>query len=180
MTGPLYALGRACVRHRLVVVLVWVVVVVALAAVARGTGQQTSDNLVLPGTDSQDAADVLSKRFPTEANGTNPVTFQAPPGGKLTDSRYKDPAIQKVVSPLAGNGAGQLTQGKTVGFVSLTLKDGASELSVDEAHHIIDVANPAKSAGLKVAAGGYLGQKVSKPSTHVSEVVGIVAAVVIL
>jgi RND superfamily putative drug exporter len=57
MTAPLYALGRLCVRRRLVIVLLWVLVVVALAVAARGTGQQTSDNLVL--TDSQDAADVL-------------------------------------------------------------------------------------------------------------------------
>jgi RND superfamily putative drug exporter len=192
VTGPLYALGRLCVRHRFVVIAVWLVAVVALAAAARSTGQQTSDNLVLPGTDSQRATNTLTSRFPKQANGTNPITLQVAKGQKLTDAKYKDPidgvvkayksdpAVQKVVSPFSSAGASQLHKGKSIGFISLTLKDSPSELSVDEAQKIIDVADPAKAAGVRVAAGGYLGQKVSKPSTHLSEVVGLVAAVVIL
>jgi putative drug exporter of the RND superfamily len=192
MTGPLYALGRLCVRHRFVVLAFWLVVVIGLAAVARSTGQQTSDNLALPSTDSQRATDILTQRFAAQANGTNPLTLQVPAGQKLTDSKpkqaidnvvdayKKDKAVGKVVSPFSSAGASQLTKDKTIGYISLTLKDSPSELNVDEAHDIIDVANPAKAAGVRVAAGGYLGQKVSKPSTHTSEVVGIVAAIVIL
>ena len=63
---------------------------------------------------------------------------------------------------------------------ALSGRGTSTELSKDEAQRIIDVADPVKSAGVRVASGGYLGQKVSKPSTHVSEVVGIVAAIVIL
>jgi uncharacterized membrane protein YdfJ with MMPL/SSD domain len=179
MTGPLYALGALCARHRLAVLIPWLLVAVVLAIAARGTGQQTSDNLVLPGTDSQNATDVLSNRFPDQANGTNPVTLRAPQGHKLTESPYKsaidgvvtdykkDPAVLKVVSPFS-SGPGQLKKDASIGFISLTLKDSPSELSVDEANQIIDVADPAKAAGVKVAAGGYLGQKVSKPSSHTS------------
>src|SRR4051794_29131578 len=181
-----------CVRHRFVVLAAWVVIVVALAVAARGTGQQTSDDLALPGTDSQRATDILAGRFPDQANGTNPITLKVPKGQQLTDDKYKsaidgvvkaygsDPAVQKVVSPVTSAGASQLDKDKSIGFISLTLADSPSELSVDEAQRIVDVADPAKAAGIRVAAGGYLGQKVSKPSTHVSEVVGIVAAVVIL
>src|SRR3954452_10718570 len=192
MTGTLYALGRLCARHRLVVMLVWLVIVVAVVVAAKGIGQQTSDNLVLPGTDSQQANDTLTKQFPSQANGTNPLTFRAPAGKKLTDSPYKsaidnvekayqnDHRIEKAVSPFSSDGSAQITKDKGIAYISLTLKDSPSELNVDEAHKIIDVANPAKVGGARVAAGGYLGQKVSKPSTHVSEVVGIAAAVVIL
>jgi RND superfamily putative drug exporter len=191
MTGPLYVLGRLCARHRLAVLIPWLIVAIALAVAARGTGQQTSDDLVLPGTDSQNASNVLSSRFPDQANGTNPITLRAPKGHKLTEAAYKnavdgvvsdykhDPAILKAVSPFS-SGAGQLKHDASIGFISLTLKDSPSELSVDEAQQIIDVADPAKAAGIQVAAGGYLGQKVSKPSSHTSEVVGIVAAIVVL
>ena len=55
-----------------------------------------------------------------------------------------------------------------------------SELGLDEAERIIAVDQPLGKAGLDTAAGGYLGKQVSKPSTHVSEVVGLLAAVVIL
>ena len=191
MTGPLYALGRLAVRHRIVVVLAWLAVLVVLVALAGRTGQETSDNLVLPGTDSQRATDVLTKRFSNQANGTNPIALQVPAGQKLTGSTYKgaiddvvtaygkDPAVLKVVSPFA-SGAGHLAKDGSIGAITLTLKDSAGDLTVDEAHAIIDVANPAKAAGVKVAAGGYLGKKVSKPSTHLSEVVGLLTAMVIL
>ena len=45
---------------------------------------------------------------------------------------------------------------------------------------IIDGANAAKAAGLEVETGGQLGQKVSKPATESSELIGIIAAMVIL
>ena len=51
---------------------------------------------------------------------------------------------------------------------------------MEEARRIIKLDSPLEKAGLDPAAGGYLGQKVSKPSTHVSEVVGLTAAVFIL
>jgi RND superfamily putative drug exporter len=192
MTGLLYALGRLCTRHRLVVLVAWVVAVVAIAGVARGIGEQTSDDLVLPGTDSQQANDILTERFPTQANGTNPVTFRAPAGERLTDQPYKDAidqvesaykrdgAVEKAVSPFSSDGAAQITKDGRIAYISLTLKESPSELDVDEAQSIIDVADSAKASGLRVAAGGYLGQKVSKPSSHTSEVVGILAAIVIL
>ncbi len=122
MTGPLYALGRWCARHRLVVVAVWIVVVVALAGAARGTGQQTSDNLTLPGTGSQQASDLLANRFPVQANGAVPIAMKAPPGAKLTEPRYeaaisqvasayaKDHAVIRMVSPLSAAGKAQLTK----------------------------------------------------------------------
>jgi putative drug exporter of the RND superfamily len=192
MTGPLYALGRLCARHRLVVALAWVLVAAAIVAGSRAVGEQTSDNLSLPGTDSQQATDVLAARFPAQANGTNPVTLRAPAGRQLTDSAYKDAidsvtrayardgAVQKAVGPFSDDGSAQITKDKRIAYISLTLKESPSELDVDEAQKLIDVANPAAEAGVRVAAGGYLGQKVSKPSSRTSEVVGIVAAIAIL
>ena len=58
-------------------------------------GQNTSDNLTLPGTDSQKATDLLDKKFPEQANGTVPVVFVAPHGHKLDESTYED-AIKQV------------------------------------------------------------------------------------
>jgi putative drug exporter of the RND superfamily len=118
LTRFLYGVGGFCVRRRVPVLLVWLVVVVALAALARGVGEQTSDNLVLPGTDSQQATDTLSAHFPEQANGTNPIALAVPKGKTLSDAPYKDAidgvvkayrnddAIEKVVGPLSSEGAG--------------------------------------------------------------------------
>ncbi len=192
MTATLYRIGRFCSGHPVLVFLVWLVAVIGVVAVAQRIGQETSDNLTLPGTDSQAASDLLSDKFPDQANGSVPIAFHAPHGAKLSDSRYKkaiqnvtkayasDKAVSGAVGPFSQQASNQLNKDKTIGFISLNLKDSPSELSVDEAHRIIAIDEPLEKAGLKPAAGGYLGKEVSKPSTHLSEVVGLAAAVVIL
>ena len=179
-------------RHPWLVALVWTVAVVGAVVAITRVGQETNDNLTLPGTDSQAATDLLSDKFPKQANGSVPIVFRASAGDKLTDSRYEkpiknvtkayanDPAISKVVGPFDEQGESLLNKKKTIGFISLNLKDSPSELGLDEAERIIAIDQPLDKAGLNPAAGGYLGKEVSKPSTHVSEVVGLLAAVVIL
>lgn len=192
MAPLLYRLGRFCTSRPIVVVLLWLVAVAGIVIVARSVGQETNDNLTLPGTGSQAASDLLSDKFPDQANGSVPIAFRAPEGSKLTDSRYekpikavakaygKDKAIASVVGPFDERGDSQLNKSKTIGYISLNLEDSASELSLEEARRIISIDQPLQSAGLEPAAGGYLGKKVSKPSTHFSEVTGLLAAVVIL
>src|SRR5215207_7375409 len=163
-----------------------------IVGVARSVGQETNDNLSLPGTDSQAASNLLADKFPDQANGSVPIAFRAPAGTKLSDTKYKkpiervtkaygkDPAVTHAVGPFSEQGGDQLNKKHTIGYISLNLKDSPSELSVEEAQRIISLDRPLEKAGLDPAAGGYLGQKVSKPSTHVSEVVGLTAAVFIL
>src|SRR5947208_2534084 len=75
LTGMLYGLARFCVRRRFVVLAVWLVVTVALVVVSHGLGDNTNDNLSLPGTDSQHATNVLTGSFPAQANGTSPIVL---------------------------------------------------------------------------------------------------------
>jgi RND superfamily putative drug exporter len=63
--------------------------------------------------------------------------------------------------------------------VTLSVSPGA--LSESDAQTIINAAaRPAQAAGIQVQTGGQLGQKVSTPSTESSELIGIIAAMVIL
>ncbi len=191
MTGVLYGIARFCTRQRFVVVGVWLVVAVAVVAVSARMGDNTNDNLSLPGTNSQHATDTLAKSFPAQANGTSPIVLHAK-SGKLTDSKYsgainqaaadvaKEPYVASVVNPLTSQGASALSKDKTTGYLSVSLSVSPGALSVSDAQRIIDGANPAKAAGLQVETGGQLGQKVSKTPTESSEVIGILAAMVIL
>jgi putative drug exporter of the RND superfamily len=192
MTGVLYRVARFCVRRRFVVFGVWLVAAVALVAISQQLGDNTNDNLSLPGTDSQRATDVLAKSFPSQANGTSPIVLHASKG-ELTDSEYagavnesaadvaKAPNVASVVNPLTPQGASALSKDKATGYLSVTLSVSPGKLSKADAQKIIDAAaKPARAAGLQVETGGQLGQKVSKPSTESSELVGIIAAMVIL
>jgi len=171
---------------------VWLVATIALVAVSHRLGDNTNDNLSLPGTDSQQATDILKSSFPDQANGTSPIVLHAP-SGQLTSSKYagavnqaaadtaKAPNVASVVNPLTPQGASALSKDKSTGYLSVTLSVSPGSLSVSDAQDIIDAAaKPAKAAGLQVETGGQLGQKVSKPSTESSELVGIIAAMVIL
>jgi putative drug exporter of the RND superfamily len=191
MTGLLYGLGRACARFRFVVLGFWVVLVVGLAVAASQAGSQTTNNVTLPGTGSQSATDLLSARFPQQAYGTNPIVV-ATDSGKLTDSKYKQaidssvsalkktPHVTAAVSPLSDAGAGALSKDKKIGYISVALDVGQGSITDDEAQAVLDAANPAKAAGLQVAAGGYVGQQLSKPDTGASDKIGIAAAMIIL
>ena len=191
MTGPLYRLGRACSRHHRVVIALWVVAVIALAGLGRAAGDQTSDNLSLPGTDSTEATDELESKLPNQAYGTNPIVLKSS-DGKLTDSKNtkavddavtsldKQDHVIKAVNPLTGGGGALVSKDETIAYIPVTLDIGPADLDKEQAQEIIDSAHPASDAGLEVEAGGYLGQAVSKPETHSSEVVGLTAAVIIL
>ncbi|HEY5286614.1 MAG TPA: MMPL family transporter [Solirubrobacteraceae bacterium] len=191
MTGVLYGLAKFCVRHRYVTIAVWLVVTIVLVGLSHRLGENTNDNLSLPGTDSQHATDTLKTSFPDQANGTSPIVLHAY-SGKLTEAKSstavneaaadvaKAPHVASVVNPLTPQGASALSKDKSTGYLSVTLAVSPGELSVSEVQTIIDAANPAKAAGLQVETGGQLGQKVSKTSTESSELIGIIAAMIIL
>ena len=192
MTGALYGLARFCARRRFLILTLWLLVTVGLVAVSHYLGDSTNDSLTLPGTGSQHATDTLSKSFPDQANGSSPIVLHVT-SGKLTDSRYssavnqaaadvaKAPDVASVVNPLTPQGASALSKDQATGYLPVTLSVSPGALSVDDAQTIINAAaKPAQAAGIQVQTGGQLGQKVSKPSTESSELIGIIAAMVIL
>src|SRR5256885_1547 len=160
MTGVLYRLARFCVRHRFAVLAVWLVMTVALVAVSHSLGDKTNDNATLPGTNSQQAADALSKSFPDQANGSSPIVLYVS-NGKLTDSKYsqavnqaaadvaKAPDVASVVNLLTAQGAFALSKDQKTGYLSMTLSVNPGAMSVDDAQTIIDAAaKPAQAAGI--------------------------------
>jgi RND superfamily putative drug exporter len=191
VTGVLYGLAQFCIRRRFVVLAVWLVATIALVAVSHRLGDNTNDNLSLPGTDSQAATDALAKSFPDQANGSSPIVIHAN-SGKLTDAKNaeavnksaaavaKEPNVASVTNPLTPQDAAALSKDETTGYLSVTLSASPGSLSVEDVEKIIDGANAAKAAGLEVQTGGQLGQKVSKPATESSELIGIIAAMIIL
>ncbi len=192
MTGALYSLARFCARHRYLVLSAWLIATVVLVGVSHQLGNNTSDNLTLPGTGSQQATDTLSKSFPDQANGSSPIVLHVS-HGKLTDTQYasavneatadvaKARYVASVVNPLTSQGASALSKNQATGYLSVTLSVSPGALSESDAQTVINAAaKPAQAAGIQVQTGGQLGQKVSTPSTESSELIGIIAAMVIL
>ena len=73
-------LGRRAVRHRWWFISVWVVVAVAVVALAGVLDGQFSDNFRIPDTQSQQALDLLERDFPSRAGDNALVVFQSDAG----------------------------------------------------------------------------------------------------
>jgi putative drug exporter of the RND superfamily len=191
VTGPLYRLGGFTARHARVVFIGWIVFAVAITLIANATGRPTSDDTTIPGSDSTAATDLLEEKLPEQANGSVPIVLEVAKG-KLTDSANstaiqktvdelkKNQYVRKVISPLSSEGSGELNKGDTIGFISLYLTVGSGDITDDEADSVFDDTSAASDAGIEVSAGGYLGSQLSDPSTRLSEIVGIGAAMIVL
>src|SRR5262245_1677056 len=191
MARALHRLGLLAARRKWVVLGCWVVLLAALIAVSRTAGSNTSNNLTLPGTDSQAASDLLAARFPPQQNGSNPLVFHVRTG-KVTDADAKQaiqasytrvkklPHVAAAVSPFSQRGAAQISKDKQTAFIPVLLDVGGDELTDEIAQSVLDAGNPGVKAGMQVAVGGSVGSELSEPATESSEVVGLVAAMIIL
>src|SRR4029453_12676024 len=191
MARGLHRLGQFCARRKWVVLGAWVVGLAAIIALAHSFGSNTSNNLRLPGTDSQAATDLLTARFPPQQNGSNPLVFHTE-SGKVTDvdekqaieASYKGletlPPVAPGVDPFSQQGAAQISKDKQTAFIPVLLDVGGDELTQEIAQSVLNAGERARKAGMEVAVGGSVGGELSEPATESSEVVGLVAAMIIL
>ncbi len=192
MSALLHRVGHACARHRGIVLLTWLVIAVAAIGGAKLVGQQTSVDISLPNTDSQRATDLLTEKFPQQAQGSSPIVIQST-SGKLTDPKNskaiadataalkKDDLVQSAVSPVTPAGASQLSKNGMVGYINVTLDRNLGQVTKADAEDLADAATkPIEAAGMKAATGGSLGQVVDEETSDTSAGIGILAAIVIL
>ena len=165
-------------------------IAIGLVVVANSVGRPEIDNTTLPGTGSQSATDLLNDKLPEQANGSVPIVLQSgtslaqgqnmqaveSTAKSLSENQY----VQSVVSPFDPQGAAQITKDGKIAYLAVALKVSSGDLDDDEANSVFDAAQPARDAGIKVSAGGYLGQQLSSPSTGLSEIIGVLAALIIL
>src|SRR5690242_7750056 len=94
MARHLANLGRASYRHRWPVLIGWIAALALMAFAAASLHKPTSDAFNVPGTESQQALDLLDAKFPGAGGATARLVFAAPSGHTLTESRYR-----RVVEP---------------------------------------------------------------------------------
>ena len=77
-------IARWTMRHRRTVVIAWIVAAIGIFAVSNAVGKKTASSFTLPGTNSQQAVDLLQSHFPAQAGDADQIVFHAKTG-KLTD-----------------------------------------------------------------------------------------------
>jgi len=155
-----------------IVIIAWLLAALVLSVAAGRLGERMTDDLTLPGTGSTKAAQELARTLPAQQYGSVPIDLH----GKLTDDAIAAATKSLQAAPhVTGVGTPQVN--KDTAALPVTLDAGPGDLTKDKAQQILDAA---EQPGLQTAAGGYVGSALSKPSTHLSGVVGLAAAVLIL
>ncbi|MCA1273221.1 MMPL family transporter [Streptomyces sp. 7G] len=189
MATFLYRLGRLAFRRRRLFVSLWIVVLAAVGIGAFSSSGSTTDGLSLPGTQSQQAIDLLQKEFPqASADGaTARIVFEAPSGQKLTSAANKaevesltaklaaSPQVAGVSAPFAD---GQVSGSGTIAYVEVSYKVGQSDISAAAYEAQAEVVEQAQQAGLTASLGGNAVE--DKASSKLAELLGLAVAAVVL
>ncbi len=147
MARVLHRLGLFAARRKWVVLGVWIVGIAPLIAFAHGFGSNTSNNLQLPGTDSQAASDLsrrVSRRSRTAATRSSSTRRPArsPTRKKQAiEAAYKRlktlPHVASVVDPFSQQGAPQISKDKKTAFIPVLLDVGGAELTQEIAESVL-------------------------------------------
>ncbi|BCL25884.1 MMPL family transporter [Streptomyces aurantiacus] len=190
MASLLYRLGRLSFRKRRYVALAWVVLLVACAFAAIMAPAAEEDGFSMPGTESQQAFDLLDARFPGgNAEGADArIVFAAPDGQRVTagDNRA---AVEKVVAEV-GDGTqvaealspfteDAVSKDGSTAYATVTYKAKSDDLTEATTKDLLDAVEDGRDAGLTVEVGGSA-VDAGPELGGVTEIIGIAVAAVVL
>jgi RND superfamily putative drug exporter len=99
MAVYLNRLGAFAFRRRWVVLVAWLVIFVGVAVASASLKGTTSGSFSIPGTQSQQAIDLLQERLPAASGASGRVVFAAAPGQKINATQRT--AITTAVAAIA-------------------------------------------------------------------------------
>ncbi|MGH9031440.1 MAG: MMPL family transporter [Acidimicrobiia bacterium] len=191
--GFLERLGRFSARHHWIVIAVWIVVVAGTVAANAVAGGETSNSFSLPGTESQEATDLLEKEFPDAAGSQATIVFKATQGASVTAqqsqveaalaeaAKLPDVASDGVSNPfLPAPYSTVSTKDDSIAYASVSYTKSTSELGLDAAKELEKKVGKFRTDALEIQFGGDLIVNTEPIDTGVSEEVGLLAAIVVL
>ncbi|MEO7016657.1 MAG: MMPL family transporter [Leifsonia sp.] len=194
MSSILYSIGRWAFRARKLVVSLWIILLVVLGAGAVLFNQGTDNTFSIPGTESQDALDTLSRTFPQVSGTSAQLVIVAPKGETVTESSIELPVKQTVAdltkldgvsgvsSPYAETVKGGVSADGSAAIVTVQLKGQQTTVPAETKTALKDAGTALGKRlpnGAQVAVGGALFSQ-SLPSLSVTELLGVGVALVVL
>ena len=89
MSTYLYRLGAMAFDHRRAMLAAWLAVFVGVIAAAFAFSGKTNNSFTVPGTESQQAQELLEEKFPAASGAYARMVFAAPEGTTLDDPAVK-------------------------------------------------------------------------------------------
>ncbi|QFG26957.1 MMPL family transporter [Actinomadura sp. WMMB 499] len=176
-------------RRRWLVLILWTAVLAGIWGAATATGSDYRQDNSLPGTESQQAADLLERHGSGQATaGTLQIVLRD--GGGLAEAGTRErvegmlgtvaalPKVADVRSPYADGSA--IAPGGAVGYATVTLDVESTEMGTEDTQRILDAAQAVQGDGLEVELGGDAARALGASAGGFAEGVGVLAALVIL
>src|SRR5690348_4829392 len=162
MASVLSRLGRAAFRRRRPVLARWPAVSAASALGAVTLSGPTEGSFSIPGTESQQAIDLLSDRFPQANGASGRIVFAAPDGEALEGARRaavtralaqvaRAPGVDAVDDPFDG---GDLSSDDRIALAHVTFDAPSDTVEDADREAVQHAAREAQRAGLQVEFGG--------------------------
>ncbi len=178
-------LARACVRHKWIVIGVWLALLVAVNAFSGAIGPDYKTDFKLPNSETKQVFDLLQANNPNQAGTNGQIVVKAPQGvddpavqaafKKLTDFAAAQPGVT-VTTP--EQNPSQVSKDGTIEFAQLDISDRSFTDVTDLGTKIMDQGETLPAVqGMEVEYGGDPFAKFELPE---SELLGIIAAVIIL
>ncbi len=184
------AIARWCVRHRLIVVLVWLGALIATSALSQLVGTAYSNTFSLPNTESTQALSLLESAAPNVAGDREQIVLHTTNGTKVTD-----PAVQASVDAMLAKVAAvphvstiarpypppstQISSDGTTAFATVTFDTQSQNISTALAKQFVATAQTAQGPDLQVAVAGPVAESADRQSFGGS-LLGIILAGVVL
>jgi RND superfamily putative drug exporter len=184
-------LGAFSHRHRLAVVLVWLVVLVGGGVGAATLAGETSSTFSIPGQESTTALTLIEENFGAGGDGaTARVVVQSPDGSTLTTgsnaTTVEDlvadlrqlPGVVSASNPL-DPAAPAVNADQTTAYSTVTYDAAVGGVTVEQQDALVAAVDGAGSSGLTIEIGGEALNTTPSPA-GAGEIVGVVMALVIL
>jgi putative drug exporter of the RND superfamily len=185
-------LARWCFRHRLLVLLLWLLTLGGVAVASSASGTAYANVFSVPNTESGKAQDLVESAFPESAGDMDTVVWRVKEG-TVRDAAVRErlstsleeigrlDTVGTVTSPYSKAGATQISQDGRTAYARITYHKTADELSAEEAERIVDTAAEARTDGTQVEVSGPVAEKTEEGEAgSVAEFVGLAAAAIVL
>jgi uncharacterized membrane protein YdfJ with MMPL/SSD domain len=186
MATHLYRLGGWAFQNRRKVLFGWLTVLALAVASSVAFGGQFSSKFEVPGTESQQAQDLLYEKYPGAGGASARVVYAAPEGEKLTDPDNKAAVMDSVARATNADGVVQvvdpykakaISPDGRIGYADVIYPMPADEVSDAARDELEASAEPARHAGMQVEFGGGL---VEDETTANSEALGLMVGFLVL
>ncbi|WP_431042016.1 MMPL family transporter [Streptomyces sp. P1-3] len=186
------ALARWCLRHRVVVIVLWLATLLGTGAAAAAVGSAYSNDYDVPGTESARATALLAKTNPAEAGDSDSIVWHTDQGtvrAAAVEQRMTQtlrdieqlPGVASVTSPYGTESGQRISQDGHTAYATVAFDKPASGLDKADVRRVVDTARDAADDHLEVALGGAgIALTESTSAGHLSEIIGIAAAAVVL